>query len=92
MQIVVDPAECKDVETMRELNRHESNCQIIHDSLLPRGLAGPYLVQVNLLNWEDRSDVSRRRWTAKSEHKESNSGTPSLRVRQRSRLEWPLGR
>lgn len=32
---------------MRDLCRQELNCQIVHDSLLSRGLADPYLVQVD---------------------------------------------
>lgn len=46
MQIQVRRAEYRDVEAMRELYRQESDCQIIHDSLLSRGLADPYLILV----------------------------------------------
>ena len=42
--------------------------------------------KAGLLNWEDRSDVSRLTWTAKPEHKDSDCHTPSLRVRQG--LDW----
>jgi hypothetical protein len=48
--------------------------------------------KAGLLNREDRNDVSRLTWTARPEHKDSNCRTPSLRVLERSRLEWPLRR
>lgn len=44
MTIQVRRAEYQDVEAMRGLYRQELNCQIIHDSFLPRGLADPYLI------------------------------------------------
>lgn len=47
MQIDVRRAEYRDVEAMRELYRQEQNCQIIHDSILARGMADPYLVLVD---------------------------------------------
>jgi GNAT superfamily N-acetyltransferase len=47
MKIQVHRAEYADVEAMRELYRQELNCQIVHDSFLARGLADPFLIQVN---------------------------------------------
>src|SRR5687767_13432221 len=47
MTIQIRQAEYQDVETMRGLYRQELNCQIIHDSFLPRGLADPYLILLN---------------------------------------------
>jgi GNAT superfamily N-acetyltransferase len=47
MDIQVRPAEYRDVEAMRDLNRQELNCQIIRDSFLSRGLADPYLILVD---------------------------------------------
>jgi GNAT superfamily N-acetyltransferase len=47
MEIHAQPAAYADVQAMRELFRHEANCQIIHDSFLARGLADPYLIHVN---------------------------------------------
>lgn len=47
MEIHGSPATYKDVESMRDLYRHELNCQIIRDSFLRRGLADPYLLHVN---------------------------------------------
>ncbi len=37
-------AEYQDVEPMRGLYRQEFDCQIIHDSILARGMADPYLI------------------------------------------------
>jgi len=36
--------EYKEIEALRGLYRQEANCQIIHDSILARGLADPYLI------------------------------------------------
>jgi hypothetical protein len=47
MNIQVRRAEYTDVEGLRELYRQEANCQVIHDSILRRGLADPYLIFVN---------------------------------------------
>src|SRR5215471_7933836 len=47
MTIQVLRAEYQDVKSMRDLYRQELNCQIIHDSFLPRGLADPYLILLN---------------------------------------------
>lgn len=47
MQIRVDRVEYADVRNLRELYRHELNCQIIRDSFLARGLADPYLIHVD---------------------------------------------
>ena len=46
MNIEIRRAEYKDVEALRDLYRQEGNCQIIHDSILRRGLADPYLILV----------------------------------------------
>jgi hypothetical protein len=43
MKIQVQRAEHADVEVLRGFYRQESNCQIVHDSFLSRGLADPYL-------------------------------------------------
>jgi len=45
--IQVRPADYQDVENLRELYRHEANCEIVHDSFLSRGLADPYLILIN---------------------------------------------
>jgi GNAT superfamily N-acetyltransferase len=47
MHIQVQRVEYRDVEAMRGLYRQEANCQIIHDSILSRGWADPYLILVN---------------------------------------------
>lgn len=47
MNIQVNRVEYADVESLRELYRHEAKCQIIGDSILRRGLADPYLILVN---------------------------------------------
>jgi FR47-like protein len=47
MEIKVVRVEYKEVEAMRDLYRHEANCQIIHDSALVRCLADPILILVN---------------------------------------------
>lgn len=47
MDIRVERAEYRDIEARRELYRQEANCQIIHDSILRRGMADPYLIEVN---------------------------------------------
>jgi GNAT superfamily N-acetyltransferase len=47
MKIQADRAEYADVQKLRELYRQELNCQIIRDSFLARGLADPYLIQVD---------------------------------------------
>lgn len=47
MNIEVHRAEYQEVEALRELYRQEVNCQIIHDSILRRGMADPYLILVN---------------------------------------------
>jgi GNAT superfamily N-acetyltransferase len=47
MNIQVHRAAYQDVEGLHELYRQEANCQIIHDSFLTRGLADPYLLEVN---------------------------------------------
>ncbi len=46
MRITVQRAEYAEVEPFRDLYRHEAHCQIIHDSMLRRGLADPYIVLV----------------------------------------------
>lgn len=47
MTIRVLEAGFHEVEAYRWLYRHELNCQIVHDSFLPRGLADAYLIEVN---------------------------------------------
>lgn len=47
MNIRVERAEYADVEGLRDLYRQEAQCQIIHDSILRRGMADPYLISVN---------------------------------------------
>jgi len=47
MKIEVRRAEYKDVQGLRELYRHEANCQIVTDSALMRAIADPYLIFVN---------------------------------------------
>jgi len=47
MKIQADRVEYADVQKLRELYRQELNCQIIRDSFLSRGLADPYLLQVD---------------------------------------------
>ena len=46
MNIEAHRTEYNEVKPLRELYRQEANCQIIHDSLLSRGLADPYLILV----------------------------------------------
>ncbi|HEY0866526.1 MAG TPA: hypothetical protein VGE01_04070, partial [Fimbriimonas sp.] len=47
MQICARGAKYAEVEAMRDLYRQEAACQIIHDSILRRGLADAYLVTVD---------------------------------------------
>lgn len=47
MKIEAHRAEYGDVEAMRDLYRQEANCQIVHDSLLQRAYADPYLILVD---------------------------------------------
>ncbi len=47
MTIRIREAGFHEVEAYRWLYRHELNCQIVHDSFLPRGLADPYLIDVD---------------------------------------------
>jgi GNAT superfamily N-acetyltransferase len=47
MQIDVRRVEYADVAALRDLYRQEQNCQIIHDSILARGMADPYLILVD---------------------------------------------
>jgi GNAT superfamily N-acetyltransferase len=44
MSIEARPVEYRDIESLRELNRQEANCQIVHDSILRRGMADAYLI------------------------------------------------
>lgn len=44
MPIEVRRVDFRDIEPLRELFREEAACQIVHDSILPRRLADPYLV------------------------------------------------
>ncbi len=45
--INVNRTEYTDIATMRELYRHEAQCEIVRDSILRRGLADAYLFLVN---------------------------------------------
>jgi hypothetical protein len=47
MKIQVRRVEFADIQALRDLYRQEQNCQIIHDSILRRGLADPYLILVD---------------------------------------------
>lgn len=47
MDIEVRRGEYADIQALRDLYRQEANCQIIHDSILRRGLADPYVVLVD---------------------------------------------
>src|SRR5688500_18761144 len=47
MKVHVHPVEYRDVEPLRGLYRQEANCQIIHDAILGRGWADPYLIEVD---------------------------------------------
>lgn len=47
MQISVERAGYVEIESMRDLYRHEAHCQIVCDSLLRRGLADAYLLLVD---------------------------------------------
>jgi GNAT superfamily N-acetyltransferase len=47
MKIRVDRVEYAEVQALRGLYRDELNCQIVHDSFLSRGLADPYLINVD---------------------------------------------
>ena len=47
VHIQVDRVEYREVESLRELYRHEAHCQIIRDSVLSRGFADPYLILVD---------------------------------------------
>ena len=44
MKIEVWRSEYKEIEALRERYRQEANCQIVHDSILRRELADPYLI------------------------------------------------
>ena len=47
MKIRAHPAEYADLKAMRDLYRQELNCQIVHYSFLPRGLADPYVIELD---------------------------------------------
>lgn len=47
MDIQVRPVDYQTIEPMRELFRHEANCEIVHDSYIRRGFADPYQIFVN---------------------------------------------
>jgi GNAT superfamily N-acetyltransferase len=47
MSITVESTDFHNIEPLRALYRQEANCQIIHDSILGRGMADPYLIQLN---------------------------------------------
>jgi hypothetical protein len=45
MKIRAHRAEYADVQAMRDIYRQELDCQIVHYSFLPRGLADPYVIE-----------------------------------------------
>lgn len=47
MKIQVEAAKYGAIEAMRDLYRQEANCQIIHDSILRRGLGDSYLIRAD---------------------------------------------
>ncbi|MBV9850691.1 MAG: GNAT family N-acetyltransferase [Armatimonadetes bacterium] len=47
MNIQVRRVEFNEVEGLRGLYREETNCRILYDSILPRGMADPYLILVD---------------------------------------------
>ena len=47
LNIEILQAEYRDIESMRELYRHEAHCQIVHDSALSRRIAHPYMIHLN---------------------------------------------
>jgi len=46
LSIEVERVGFRDVESLRNLYRHEAHCQVIRDSALSRGFADPYLILV----------------------------------------------
>jgi GNAT superfamily N-acetyltransferase len=47
MNIEILQSKYLDIESMRELYRHEARCQIVHYSALSRGIADPYVIRLN---------------------------------------------
>jgi hypothetical protein len=47
MTIDVSPVPLEDVLPLRELYRHEMNCQIVHDSLPGRGFGNLFLIRAD---------------------------------------------
>jgi len=47
MKIRAHRAEYADVQAMRDMYRRELDCQIVHYSFLPRGLADPYVIELD---------------------------------------------
>ena len=47
MRVEVEPADFADVEPLREGFRAAAGCQIVHDSILPRGLADAWIVRAD---------------------------------------------
>lgn len=47
MKVEVRRASLEEVRALRERHRREADCQIVHDSALPRGLADPYVILVD---------------------------------------------
>jgi GNAT superfamily N-acetyltransferase len=47
MNIEVQRVEYADIERLRDAYRREANCQIVHDSILRRGMADPWLILVD---------------------------------------------
>lgn len=46
MDIEVKRTAFSEIEPLRNLYRQEMNCQIVRDSILPRGLADPYIITI----------------------------------------------
>ena len=45
--LLARPADLVEIADLRERYRREAGCQIVRDSILPRGLAAPYPVAVD---------------------------------------------
>ena len=47
MHINVEQVGYPSIKPLRELYRQEANCQIVHDSILERGMADPYFIELD---------------------------------------------
>lgn len=47
MPITVTRTELDRIAALRERHRQEADCQIVHDSILPRGMADPYSIELH---------------------------------------------